>query len=351
MRKIFFVFFLILPFVPAISIDCPDAKNDGTINVLDIVRLVKAMNQNDIAYDLTGDNKIDVQDLQAVADKIGASCTACAQGLVLDESGTNCIIDSSGNCGKWRILSHPTWTPDLQQYHYDNFNIFFHFNLEPQANGSTNLGGMDAQTARNFAQTAHSKNDLAILVVGGWGYGPEFNGATKNSNRAKFVQQITTAVRDYGYDGITMDWEDEVNNPNLVQTMKDLRTEFNKITPRPLLLIDICCDVTVDSIVQISPYVDSVNTMDYETVVQPYFSELTAAGVPASKIINGLGFYFDEGAYIKDEARARSEIQFVLDHEMKGVEVWDSSNITGSNDLRMKAISSMLGTTPACRPA
>ncbi|MDO8647320.1 MAG: sialate O-acetylesterase, partial [Candidatus Diapherotrites archaeon] len=76
MRKIFFVFFLILPFVPAISIDCPDAKNDGVISVLDLVKVAKAIQQNDIAFDITGDGKTDVQDLQAIALNFGISCIA-----------------------------------------------------------------------------------------------------------------------------------------------------------------------------------------------------------------------------------------------------------------------------------
>ncbi|MDO8647503.1 MAG: hypothetical protein Q7R70_03745, partial [Candidatus Diapherotrites archaeon] len=53
---------------------CPDAKKDGTINILDLTRIVKAINQNDTSYDITGDNKIDLRDLQAAADKIGTNC-------------------------------------------------------------------------------------------------------------------------------------------------------------------------------------------------------------------------------------------------------------------------------------
>ena len=54
--------------------NCPDAKRDGTINILDMVAMVKAINQNDLAFDITNDNSIDIQDLRAVADKIGINC-------------------------------------------------------------------------------------------------------------------------------------------------------------------------------------------------------------------------------------------------------------------------------------
>ncbi|MDO8647189.1 MAG: hypothetical protein Q7R70_02115, partial [Candidatus Diapherotrites archaeon] len=53
---------------------CPDAKPDGTINVQDLVRIVKAINESDKAYDITGDNAIDIRDLRAAADKIGINC-------------------------------------------------------------------------------------------------------------------------------------------------------------------------------------------------------------------------------------------------------------------------------------
>ena len=58
----------------AITSACPDAKKDGTINILDLVAIIKAINQNDKAFDITGDNEIDIQDLRATADKIGINC-------------------------------------------------------------------------------------------------------------------------------------------------------------------------------------------------------------------------------------------------------------------------------------
>jgi hypothetical protein len=259
-------------------------------------------------------------------------------------SATFAATSPPTNCDKPRILSHPGWTPDLQQYHYDIFNMFLHFNMQPMTDGSVAYDSIDsAATATSFVQKAHANNDLAILVVGGWGYAPGFNGATTDANRAKFVQQVSQSVRTLGYDGVDIDWEENVNNPNLVQTMKDLRTELNK-APKKLLLIDVCCDVTTSSVVQIAPYVDSIDTMEYETGVQSYFNELVSAGVPASKIINGLGFY----AYVNSQSRAQSEVQFVVDNNMKGIEIWDSSEITGPNDARLIPIMNLLGNKPAC---
>lgn len=92
-------FIAALPAALAFSTECPDAKNDGVISVLDLVRIVKAINENDLAFDITDDGAINIMDLRAVADKIGTSCIACAQGFVLDNASGKCILDSPENCG------------------------------------------------------------------------------------------------------------------------------------------------------------------------------------------------------------------------------------------------------------
>jgi len=253
-------------------------------------------------------------------------------------------IQSCGTCDKWRIISHPSWTAQLSQYHYDTFNIIFDFNIEPQSDGSVS-GGLSSSQSLTNVNLAHSNNKLIMLVVGGWGYGPEFTGATNSANRAKFVQQLTDKVHTLGYDGLVFDWEEDVNNANLVQTIKDLRTSLNALNPKPLLMLDWCCDVTANSAKQVEPYVDSIDTMDYEGSVNSAYNALINAGVPASKIINGLGFY----AYVNSASRTTSEVQFVLNNNMKGIEVWDSSEITGTSDPRTAVIRNLLGTGPACR--
>ena len=246
-------------------------------------------------------------------------------------------------CSKWKIISYPYWTAPLTQFQYDNFNIIFEFNIAPNSDGTLSYEAWDLADVRADVATAHANNDLILLVIGGWGYGPGFAGATTSAHRAAFVNNIANAVTAAGYDGISFDWEEDVNNANLVQTIKDLRTKFNTMSPKPILLIDVCCDVTINSIAQIAPYVDSINTMDYETNVAGYYNELVNAGVPSNKIVNGLGFY----AWVNSEARARSEAQYVVDHNMQGIEVWDSSEFS-TGDARVYALNDVLGNGPAC---
>ena len=53
---------------------CPDARRDGTINVQDLVRIAKAINENDLAFNINNDSSIDIADLRTAADKIGTNC-------------------------------------------------------------------------------------------------------------------------------------------------------------------------------------------------------------------------------------------------------------------------------------
>ncbi|MDO8647084.1 MAG: hypothetical protein Q7R70_01575 [Candidatus Diapherotrites archaeon] len=53
---------------------CPDAKKDGTINILDLVAMAKAINQKDLAYNLNADTATDIVDLRIAADEIGTNC-------------------------------------------------------------------------------------------------------------------------------------------------------------------------------------------------------------------------------------------------------------------------------------
>ncbi|MBI5377033.1 MAG: hypothetical protein HZA82_00200, partial [Thaumarchaeota archaeon] len=76
MLKRFFVFLFVLPFVLAVvSSDCPDVKNDGVIDVFDLVKMVQAITNSDLSFDVSGDGKVDVSDLQVIGTKFGITCS------------------------------------------------------------------------------------------------------------------------------------------------------------------------------------------------------------------------------------------------------------------------------------
>ncbi|MDO8647540.1 MAG: hypothetical protein Q7R70_03935 [Candidatus Diapherotrites archaeon] len=76
MKKIFALALILLfpAFAFAFSANCPDTKKDVKIDVLDLVKIAKAINQQSVFFDLTDDERIDIQDLQATANKIGTNC-------------------------------------------------------------------------------------------------------------------------------------------------------------------------------------------------------------------------------------------------------------------------------------
>jgi hypothetical protein len=241
------------------------------------------------------------------------------------------------------MVSYPTWSGPLEEYHYDNFNVFLHFSMVPNDDGSLNWEYIEnSQNAIDAVNEAHAHDDLMLLVIGGWGYGPNFNSATSTeTKRNRLVSEIKNRVETLGYDGITWDWEDEVNNANYVKTVKLLRQELGN----KWIQIDVCCDITTDTMVELVPYVDTIAMMTYEEPMANYFYEIRDAGVPANKLIGGLGFWSE--AYAINEERVRSEVQFVIDNGLAGIEIWEHGEI-GPNDARANAINEMLGTGNSC---
>ncbi|KAF9446853.1 glycoside hydrolase family 18 protein, partial [Macrolepiota fuliginosa MF-IS2] len=94
------------------------------------------------------------------------------------------------------------------------------------------------------AKNASGKSTKIVLSVGGWGGSQYFSQACSSSaNRTKFVNAMSSAVNQYGLDGIDIDWEypnsTGAGNPhsasdaaNLLSLFKSLRTAL----PKPKLL-------------------------------------------------------------------------------------------------------------------
>jgi len=260
------------------------------------------------------------------------------------------IITSTTDCDSnyWRVASYPTWIGDFEQYQYGAFNMLFHFNAEPNPDGSVSTNNLGSDTKiMNQIQVAHNNDVVIIMVIGGWGYGSEFQGATSSSNRANFVQNIVSRADALGYDGINIDWEDGVNNNNLISLMQELRAKINEVNPNMLLLMDVCCDVEISSMVAIAPYVDSINTMDYLDNPENYNTQIINAGVPASKLVSGIGFWNEAYVY-NSVTRALEQAQWVADNGLRGVEVWEIGEVTSATDGRVAAIKDVLGDVPAC---
>ena len=75
------------------------------------------------------------------------------------------------------------------------------------SNAVSNLGatGMSA-----FASAARAGGAHPIISLGGAGAGAGFAAAASATNRAQFVSDVVAACAKWGYDGVDLDWEDQI---------------------------------------------------------------------------------------------------------------------------------------------
>lgn len=167
---------------------------------------------------------------------------------------------------------------------------------------------------------------LNVLVsVGGWGSGRFSEMASDEASRISFARDCARLVKEFGLDGIDIDWEyptssaagissSPADTENFTLLMRDLREALGQ--DKLLTLASVCSARYID-FPAIMPYVDFVNIMSYDMGwapkhnaplyradadgnVSPIVGEHTAdeavkahlaAGVPACKLVMGMPLY------------------------------------------------------------
>ena len=157
-----------------------------------------------------------------------------------------------------------------------------------------------------------------LLSIGGWGSGRFSEMAADDSNRKSFARDCQRVVKEFGLDGIDIDWEyptqssagiscsaDDTDNFTLL--MRDIRSAIGK---RKLLTMASVGSAHFVNFTDCIGYLDFVNIMAYDmgnprynhsalypSALNPHASSSTcvekhlAAGVPKEKIVLGMPFY------------------------------------------------------------
>ncbi|MBP9212049.1 MAG: T9SS type A sorting domain-containing protein, partial [Bacteroidetes bacterium] len=166
--------------------------------------------------------------------------------------------------------------------------------------------------SKKYIASGHAANRKVICMLGGAGSNNDsiWNKATAVGTVNTFSRNITGFLKSIGFDGASLDWENEVEFPSFIRFAKSLRAEW------PDAYIDVPAGFNGDDAADFAPMkdaVDSFTPMSYMAVPQwggwllpvpvtPLHSagsnhygadvllqRWTNAGVPASKVLLGIG--------------------------------------------------------------
>ncbi|WP_407692892.1 glycosyl hydrolase family 18 protein [Pyxidicoccus xibeiensis] len=230
-----------------------------------------------------------------------------------------------GGTGKWVSGYYTGWNADMYPPEKVDFSAMTHIMVgratpRPDGTLSTAFDNSNGPAmARTLSTRAHAAGRKAIIMVGGAGEHANWVGAASNANRAKFVQNLLSAMDSLGYDGLDIDWEpvEAADKPNLLALVKELRAARpNMLLTFPIGWINTNMPGDADPwFAQLAPYLDQINVMSYE-MIGPwdgwqswYTSALYAhagnrptsvsaslqgwanAGIPKAKLGMGIPFY------------------------------------------------------------
>lgn len=173
--------------------------------------------------------------------------------------------------------------------------------------------------ARTLSTRAHAAGKKAILMLGGSGEHAGFVGAASPINRARFVANLLRVMDELGYDGLDVDWEpiEQADRAPLLALLQALRAA------RPGIILTVPVGWINNNFrsdadawyAQLANAVDQMNLMTYDMAgnwggweswhhaalydeaphrpssVSSSVAAYLDAGVPASKIGIGIGFY------------------------------------------------------------
>jgi GH18 family chitinase len=234
------------------------------------------------------------------------------------------------NTDLWIAPNHPAYEWDALPPNQVPWTHLTHLGLgylQPQASGSTYTavappgwttngftGFRDA--AVGYADAAHAASKKAFMMLGGaqsntGNFAGVWNAATSSANIDAFADNIVSILKDMHVDGVELDWEEDIAYPQLVSLAQKIRARWAD----GLVFIDVM-PLDSASFAALAPAKDAVDAfmpMTFLAIQQwggwilpvpltPLYGYAgngysvddnlkgwTTAGVPASKVIMGVG--------------------------------------------------------------
>ncbi len=237
-----------------------------------------------------------------------AACTVAAVGTItaLAVSGTSeaAVLPN----GFKSVGYMPSWAGNVTSIQYSKLtHINYSFAL-PNSNGSLQAIENTAKL-QQLVTLGHQNNVKVSLAIGGWNDGNDsaFESLAANSGtRTTFVNNVMNTVRQYGLDGIDIDWEypdPGTSGNNYTALMQQLSTALHN--EGKLLTAAVVSEGGTANGVQpaVFGYVDWLNIMAYDggSPHANYDWSIASAnfwknrGLPKAKTVLGVPFYSRPG--------------------------------------------------------
>ncbi len=178
--------------------------------------------------------------------------------------------------------------------------------------------GTGIEDAKALSSAAHAHGVSALFLLGGQGNGAAIAAAASPNNRAAFVEDLVSTMDSLGYDGIDLDWEEDIDLGDFIALAQDLRAARPGIVlTYPAGMVNGNYQEVDPGLVTLAGLVDQFNIQAYypSTALTGYgwdswfnsplsgaagstpaaiddtLQRYEAAGIPRSKLGLGMSFY------------------------------------------------------------
>lgn len=249
------------------------------------------------------------------------------------------------------FTSYPGWIQaSIPPSHFDftPWTVINDFGLWPAPDGGIATGDM-----QNLAYippavaAAHRAHRLIIMAVGEQGQGANFASAASPAHRAGLIRAIVSYVAKYHFDGVDIDWEEEVpaNQADYIALVSGVRGALDRAFPGRHMYLS--ADVNTGQIpppiaARIAPYVNTLNDESFQDNGIASITAYERAGIPASKLLIGIGVA--PGYYDTTVARVAAKVMYAEQHGLAGTLLWQPGNLhTYRTDPRLAPLRQMVG--------
>lgn len=246
---------------------------------------------------------------------------------------------------------YPSWQPDkVKDIKYEYVTHINYAFAIPKSDG-TLLPLENPNSAKKIIKEGHKNGVKVLIAIGGWSYNeiplePTFKEATSSPEKiTSFANEIIAMVKQYGFDGVDMDWEhprrDDTTSKQYTDLMKTLSVELKKdnllLTSAVLAGVSADGNVLYDAAAHTQGVIDSVdwfNIMAYDGGDGERHSSYDFAvkcgeywkntrKMPANKVVLGVPFYGRPSWRTYDEILAADSNAHTKDTALiSGVEVY-----------------------------